>query len=344
MAAKRIGYLDIAKGIGILLVVLGHCLGMPALVRQFVYSVHMPLFFILAGYTFRVKSSETIREFLRKNVRSLLVPYILTCGIVIAVQAVLAAVRGEDILTEIIKWVLAGLYGSGDRVPSYFETAGIPFTFIGAIWFLLALFFARILLMLCLRSRTPFLWILLSFAAGLVTADRIEWFPFSIQAGMCAALFLYLGYWIREHDLFRWNAVHWVLKLLMLCMWIYCIIFCGKLYMVSNTYTDGLLDVIGSICGTFMIVYLAQGIERFTKGICFVLTGLGRISLGIMCAHLIVLDCAEPFELAGRIADSLHITYRIAEVCLLFAATAVVTVILYFIPWISRKLFPIRFF
>ena len=113
--------------------------------------------------------------------------------------------------------------------------------------------------------------------------------------------------------------------------------------MVCNAYTDGLSDVIGSICGTFMIVYLAEGIERFTKVICAVLTGLGRISLGIMCAHLIVLECVDPFKLAADIADGLRISYRITEVCLLLAATAVVTVILYFIPWISRKLFPVRF-
>ena len=49
MTAQRDTTFDIMKGIGILLVLLGHVYEWKA-IGHFVYSFHMPLFFIVAGY------------------------------------------------------------------------------------------------------------------------------------------------------------------------------------------------------------------------------------------------------------------------------------------------------
>lgn len=48
MEKKRLEYIDIARGIGIVLVVLGHCLSqLDGGLRTFIYSFHMPLFFCI---------------------------------------------------------------------------------------------------------------------------------------------------------------------------------------------------------------------------------------------------------------------------------------------------------
>ena len=362
--SKRVAYLDIAKGIGILLVILGHCTAIPEWLNHLVFSVHMPLFFILSGYTFRGASpkaaalsrdsspqesapapapSSSRRAFIRKNAKALLVPYAITCLIIIILQLIDAFRWHQDPWNALVKWVMSGLYGSGTRIPEFFGAAGIPITFIGAIWFLPALFFGKVILSYCLNSRTPLLWVLVSFFAGQITSERIGWFPFSIQAGMCAVLFLYIGYRIRQRDLFRWNAVHGILKILMLGIWICCILYCGRLYMVSNTYTDGLLDVIGSVCGTFVIVYISQGIEKAAARwprLLHACCGLGRISLGMMCAHLIVLDCLQISAWADQVSWVFHTTYVVGEVLVVFLASFLVTAILYVIPWINRWFFP----
>ncbi|MGB2551764.1 acyltransferase family protein [Campylobacter sp. MOP51] len=49
-------YIDIAKGIGILLVVIGH-LQLPITIRNIIYSFHMPLFFYLGGILYKNKNS-----------------------------------------------------------------------------------------------------------------------------------------------------------------------------------------------------------------------------------------------------------------------------------------------
>lgn len=70
----RIGWIDIARGIGILLVVYGHALSAGEL-RAVIYSFHMPLFFLLSGLVFRYKLDESFVEFVKKNAKNILLPY-----------------------------------------------------------------------------------------------------------------------------------------------------------------------------------------------------------------------------------------------------------------------------
>ena len=76
--SKRIEYIDIAKGIGILLVVMGH--NDFALVSPFayklIYSFHMPLFFFLSGYF--LNTTIGFWSFFQKRFNSLLKPYLFT--------------------------------------------------------------------------------------------------------------------------------------------------------------------------------------------------------------------------------------------------------------------------
>ena len=73
-ARPRLDWLDIAKGIAIALVIVGHTVDSLSPVRQVIFSFHMPLFFILAGYTFRVKP---MRALVTTSAQRLLVPYVL---------------------------------------------------------------------------------------------------------------------------------------------------------------------------------------------------------------------------------------------------------------------------
>lgn len=49
---ERIGYIDTAKAVGIILVFMGHCSNVVSIpyLHNFIYSFHMPLFFVLAGW------------------------------------------------------------------------------------------------------------------------------------------------------------------------------------------------------------------------------------------------------------------------------------------------------
>lgn len=71
MNEKRIVWIDTAKGLGIIMVILGHLYIDNLSVA--IYSFHIPLFFFLAGYTYNTNQPFTV--FLRKKTNSLLIPY-----------------------------------------------------------------------------------------------------------------------------------------------------------------------------------------------------------------------------------------------------------------------------
>lgn len=52
-AHQRIDWIDTAKGLCMLLVIVGHTLPYSNLLRNFIFSFHMPAFFFLTGYTAR---------------------------------------------------------------------------------------------------------------------------------------------------------------------------------------------------------------------------------------------------------------------------------------------------
>ena len=73
---RRLRWLDLYKGLAILLVVLGH-MNIPARASQLIYSFHVPLFFIASGYVMALGRPTAIRTFLARRWRSLIVPYLV---------------------------------------------------------------------------------------------------------------------------------------------------------------------------------------------------------------------------------------------------------------------------
>ena len=71
---KRLDYVDVCKWLGISLVIFGH-MKMPNEVLQWIYAFHMPLFFVLSGYTYRAQRID--KEFLMKKIKTIYVPFLL---------------------------------------------------------------------------------------------------------------------------------------------------------------------------------------------------------------------------------------------------------------------------
>ena len=66
---ERIAWIDLARGIGILLIILGHLPGLGKL-GVWIFSFHVPLFFFLYGYLF--KNDLAFLPFLKKKAKALL--------------------------------------------------------------------------------------------------------------------------------------------------------------------------------------------------------------------------------------------------------------------------------
>ena len=71
--SKRIDYLDMAKEIGILLVIIGHISYVSEPVRQYISTFHMPLFFVISGMLLLYKKEEenNFRDFVVKRFQNI---------------------------------------------------------------------------------------------------------------------------------------------------------------------------------------------------------------------------------------------------------------------------------
>ena len=84
-STKRVAFLDVMKGIGILFVCLGHSVStMAHPLNVFVLSFHMPLFFFVSGVVFMSDAQRSFKEFVIRKMRAILLPYVilvvLSCG------------------------------------------------------------------------------------------------------------------------------------------------------------------------------------------------------------------------------------------------------------------------
>ncbi|HHW4678109.1 MAG TPA: acyltransferase family protein [Xylella sp.] len=77
LSVGRDPHIDATKGLGIVLVVLGHAKGLRYFWTVLIYSVHVPLFFLLSGWVSGIHVRQ--REFgerVLQLVRTLLVQYV----------------------------------------------------------------------------------------------------------------------------------------------------------------------------------------------------------------------------------------------------------------------------
>lgn len=131
MAKERVTYMDMAKGVGILLVILGHEADLPLAARQFVTSFHMPLFFILSGMAVCLtgEKERPFSQILKRKSRSIMRPYFIFSVLCLIMEVFCAGVL-KNVLWETVRehlWATVCLAGAS------------------VFWFLPALFFGELL-------------------------------------------------------------------------------------------------------------------------------------------------------------------------------------------------------
>lgn len=68
-------WIDISKGVGIILVVIGHVVSEKSIAHRYIYMFHMPLFFIISGYLFNETKVRTFSSLFIGKVKRLMVPF-----------------------------------------------------------------------------------------------------------------------------------------------------------------------------------------------------------------------------------------------------------------------------
>lgn len=137
MNNKRITYFDLVKGIGIILVVLGHMENISTELRIWISSFHMPLFFVVSGMLIAAKNEVdisfdnnryNIKGLIKKKAKGIIVPYLWFSLIYIPIDIANLFVLGNVDRHTFIQNILDSATFSG----------------VSVMWFLPALFIAEV--------------------------------------------------------------------------------------------------------------------------------------------------------------------------------------------------------
>lgn len=294
IAASRNNSIDIAKGIGILLVVIGHnwiITHDKALLFRMIYSFHMPLFFILAGVF--VKEAQGFASFAGAKADALLKPYIVVLGLLGLVKITTGAAAP-------VPYFAGVAYGVGGTI------AWIQ------MWFLPNLFAALLLAWVVLRALrgaakpNALLGFVIAalFAIGAVTINafteipaagsaplsavfgagaQLQGLPWGLDFLPLSAAFLLLGYALRKQIQL---AAFQPLVLLAAAL-----IFVGS-HLLSSYVTDlnlrlygnWLISPLQAITGSYIVLSLSSLIAR-RPVVARPLAYLGTASLFILIFH-----------------------------------------------------------
>lgn len=273
--------IDIAKGIGILLVIIGHTGGLPAhsTVHHFIYSFHMPLFFILGGFLFKPSSIGT---HIRKDAKRLLIPYVFSVFL-LTLWFVILGIKYDN-YGMVWRTLQTGLFGSGQYHASPIWG---DYPTIGMIWFLLAMFWCRVTYNIVSRLSTihRFLTSAVIAMAATVIDNFIINLPFGILTGLSAIMFYMLGNALKENQ--PWvHERRTLFSVIGTTCWISALLFSG-MGMANCHYDIYILDITGACGATWCVYRFSRMLEKKTCCLNSVLSWCGKNSMTILCAHFL---------------------------------------------------------
>lgn len=308
MNEKRLEWMDVAKGIGIFLVVYAHA---KAPFNQHIYLFHMPLFFLLSGYLYRSKG--TFWQYFLKKFKSLYIPFVGWNFVIIG--------------TRLVSWLLRGQL-TWSRVSNQLKLCGRVLLaidkegdYLGAIWFLGSLFLVSLVykcLDLCVKDGTykyPFITAL--FAAAGITSFYIQ-LPFLQNRTLILGMFYAFGYLIRLkwEDLKPCFGLPAAAAALVLLAWIGSV---ARANMGSNEYTNIGLFLIAACLGSYITICVSMAICKAPFSVAEMLKRMlvwwGKNSIDIVIWQFVMFRLVAAFQfwlegesITNAIATRIYIT------------------------------------
>lgn len=182
--------MDIFRGSGILLMVMGHVVGNSNRFSHFIHAFHMPMFFFISGYFFLNVQNEIVspKEFIKKKCKSLIVPYCIF-GIF------------HFIFWYIKYWDLRSIEPLLNLL--FINTKGLPVA--GALWFLTALFFSNVIyffIIYYIKSHIiKNLIIIIVALVGNIATDIYPFrMPYALDASFVGVGMIHIAQLIRQYE------------------------------------------------------------------------------------------------------------------------------------------------
>ena len=291
---KRVPSVDIAKGIGIILVVMGHndFSLISTFAHKLIYSFHMPMFFFMSGMFF--KPDMPFLNFIKNRFHRVLKPFL----------AILLLIFFASLSFSKISLVMAGrrlikaMYGSG----YYIDWV--------QLWFLPHLFavslFAYFFFQIVKGMRPQWLrWILLVvlYTAG-VLSMKLFWpfefnvfgkgltlhgLPYGLDMAAVSGFFFILGYELNQRHKEVWFANGLVFlvsgALLLFMVWY----FPARIDLNTRQFDSLIINTVEALTGILFMLALSRQLERISW-LSSIFSYVGQASLIVLLFQVPIQD------------------------------------------------------
>lgn len=318
MQSERILWIDLAKGMSIILVALGHwgLSGIPV-VGEWFTSFRMPLFFFVSGILLSTKYD--LKTFLKKRGRALILPYFYFSLIVFSCFLMLGIKDVSD-FNHVI------LYGWGGY----------------ALWFIPVLVFTQLFWFVIRKNFNHFVsFVLIVFSAiiGYLLSIRTNNFPYNLLLVFTSVFFFGIGNLLKETliCLFRKNITYLISYSLMFFLFSLFYLFDGsaKINYSGNELGLGIPTIVSGLGGALLICAIANILLKGSsiKWSFFLLAG--KNSYIILAFHQLILSICSIYL---KPSITVHYIYKLIELSIVsLSCWLLIICINRYFPWLIGK-------
>lgn len=317
MGTKRIEFIDLAKGVGITLIVIGHC-GVDFSFPGLYAGAVMPWFFVLSGIFYK---DESFISYVKKKTNSILIPFLFFY------------------LTSYVLFYILKLYAP--QMLEIMDAKGVNDIFCnrqyfnGPIWFLIALFWCGIIFSgISNFIKSDYLRIIVVVilgSLGLYLGSVKFFLPAFLDVALTALPFYAFGYLLKRTSILYPNKYDKYNMLFFVTFYIISVIIS---YLFSNVglhfhynEVNGIAEsYVLALTSLFALLFICKLVKHLP-----IVSYLGRYSLIILCTHhmvyrpLTVIYSRLPFEF-------MHSSWFLALTTLL-VCWALIPLCIRFIPY-----------
>ncbi len=322
---KRLGYFDIEKGIGIILVIIAHIEYVDLGIRNYIVSFHMPLFFIVSGMLSWVigERQRDVPTVLKKKLKRIMLPYLIF-----------------SILYPCIDFAYYFLTGNGDPMGSLGQNVFDSLVLYGnsVLWFLPTAFFGDVIFFLIIKGcmklserYAVYIATLITFAAamGVYFIFRFDQrhFFIALVRFFISAFFVAVGSLICSviSSLKIKSVIYAAMGVALLVILFFIHGLNGTVDMHFGVYGNIFLYLVNAIVGSGGIIFLSMAAEAVSSNIFFkAIMFYGKNSLFVMITHInfYILYCAEvlSFKFTEYVPRAKSVFFNTMTVLLVLAA------------------------
>ena len=326
----RIPWIDNLKTVGIFCVVYGHTLGIIVSIGVWIYSFHIPLFFLVSGYLLKSKYLEKdFKAFFIKTTKSIIPPYIIFSIIGYLFWLLISRHFGNDAgqAMNVFEPLFAILYGTSSH-------DSIQLTPI-VLWFFPCLYVAQLLTYWVFRPAKLIIVLLFSIAlmiVGVLIPHNI-FLPFELEDALIAQFFVTLGCIAKKKNIMGYLCTH------KSYIWALLLIATGSI----ASYMNGRVDMRSAYYGN--VLYFLCSSIGITMGIAIICSKFPATKLSenisentvmIFPLHFLVFSCFSAIYVYGfhnleiREMPSVSLIAAIANILLLITISPIIKKVL---PW-----------